>query len=79
MHFEKRVRLLQRLDELIRRRATGNYQELAQRLDISPATLYRQLDELKAQGAPIAYNRSRKVFYYEEDFDFMAFLLKKIA
>lgn len=69
MDFKKRIETLYRLDELIRRKATGNYQDLARRLQISPATLYRYLEDLKSLGAPVLYDRNRKLFYYQEDFN----------
>ena len=69
MNFEDRLKTLRRLHDLIRRKSTGNYQDLSRRLDVSPATLYRLLDQMKEMGAPIVYNRSRKAFYYQKDFD----------
>jgi len=79
MTLEKRVKTLQRLDELIRRKATGTSADLARRLGISTATLYRQLAELRELGAPIAYNRFRQVYYYEEDFDLMALIFRSMV
>ncbi len=60
---------LQRLDELIRRRATGNPEELAGRFQVHEATIYRYLQSLRELGAPLRYCRSRKTYYYDGDFD----------
>ena len=60
--------LIRRMDKLIRMKATGNYLEFANRLDISPAKLYRLLDLLKDDlEAPIIYNRHRGSFEYERE------------
>jgi len=56
------------LDKLIRQRRTGTPAELAERLGISASRLYVVLDELKARGAPIAYSRQSRTYYYEHAF-----------
>ena len=42
--------------------------ELCKRLEVSRATLFRDLDILKDIGAPIAYCKLTKIHYYQEDF-----------
>lgn len=60
--------LIRRIDKLIRMKATGNYLEFANRLDISPAKLYRLLDLLKEDlEAPIIYNKHRQSFEYARE------------
>jgi len=56
------------LDKLIGQRRTGTPAELAERLGISTSRLYAVLDELKDQGAPIAYSRKLRTYYYEHAF-----------
>lgn len=56
--------LLQRIDGLIRRRATGTPKALASRLGISECSVYRLLDDLKSQGFPITYDKSAQTYYY---------------
>lgn len=70
MRYLERVRILQRLDDLIRRKATGTPVDCANRLDVSRATFFRLLDELKSLDAPICYCRNRESYFYEEDFVF---------
>jgi predicted DNA-binding transcriptional regulator YafY len=41
---------------------------MAQKLGISRATLFRDLDLLKSIGAPVRYCRISQIHYYEEDF-----------
>ena len=58
-----------RIDSLIRRKSTGSPRDLANRLGVSEATVYRYILELKNMGAPIQYCRDRQSYYYEESFD----------
>ncbi|WP_367065314.1 YafY family protein [Oryzisolibacter sp. LB2S] len=48
------ARLLQLLDELRRRRRPVTAAALAERLGVSPRTLYRDINTLRAQGADVA-------------------------
>ncbi|MBL7808941.1 MAG: hypothetical protein JNN28_14060 [Saprospiraceae bacterium] len=58
--------LLQRIDHLVRTRATGTPQNLADRLNISERNLYRLLGNLRNQGFPIAYDKHADTYYYSE-------------
>ena len=58
--------LLQRIDHLIRTRATGSPTQLAARLDTSERKVYRLLGELRDQGFPIAYDKQADTYYYIE-------------
>jgi hypothetical protein len=58
--------LLQRIDHLIRTRATGSPKALASKLEISECSVYRLLDDLKIQGLPIAYDRQAHTYYYTD-------------
>lgn len=50
-------------------KSTGSPRELADRMSVSRATLFRHLDDLRSMGAPIAYEKDRQTYYYEEPFD----------
>ncbi|MFK7920399.1 MAG: HTH domain-containing protein [Bacteroidia bacterium] len=77
MSLRNNVRLLERLDYLVKLKATGNPASLARRLDMSVSTLYRYLNDLKELGAPISYCKLRKTFFYEEEGRmFMGFIKK---
>ena len=67
MTFLEKVQLIERLDQLIRMKATGSAADLADRLQISRSTVYEMLDCMKSMGAEIEYCRHRSSFYYSKD------------
>jgi predicted transcriptional regulator len=60
---------LKRMNRLIKEEKTGDPEEFAQRLKISPSHLYRCIEDMKELGAPVNFSRSRHTYYYEQDFD----------
>jgi len=60
---------LKRMNRLIKEEKTGDPEEFAQRLKISPSHLYRCIEDMKELGAPVNFSRSRHTYYYEKDFD----------
>lgn len=76
MNFVEQLKVLDRLDQLIRRKATGNSKALANRLGISFRNVYNLIAILKNLGAQILYCRNRQSFYYanEVSFNFSAVL-----
>lgn len=70
MRFVEQLQVLDRLDQLIRLKSTGNYQALANRLGISARNVYNLIDVLKELGAQIAYCKERKSFYYLNEVKF---------
>ncbi len=66
MTLKEKMRLLQRTQDLIRRKATGTPRELANRLEICERTWYRILEELKDTGLPVAYCKERQSYYFAE-------------
>ena len=58
--------LLERLDHLIRTRATGSPIQLASRLDTSERNIYRLIGRLRDLGFPIVYDKNRDTYCYEE-------------
>ena len=69
MTIFKQLAQLKRMDNLIRRKATGTPDQLAERLEVSRATIFRYLDELKAFGADIRYCKERRSYIYSEPFE----------
>ena len=65
-HYLKRI---ERIHKLIDQESTGSPDEFAMRLGISRTRLYEIVDDLKLEGAPIAYSKSCRTFYYEEPFN----------
>jgi hypothetical protein len=58
--------LLQRIDHLVRTRATGTPALLASRLNTSERKVYRLIGELRNQGFPIAFDKQTDSYYYSE-------------
>jgi hypothetical protein len=56
---------IETIDRLIRIKSTGNPKVLAQKVNVSERSLYGILAFMKERGAPIAYCRYRKSYYYE--------------
>lgn len=75
MSLLKYIERLKRMDDLIRRKATGSVDEFAGKLGISRSQVSQDLLELRQLGAPIKYCNYRKTYYYENDvsliFDFV--------
>ncbi|MBL7803772.1 MAG: HTH domain-containing protein [Saprospiraceae bacterium] len=69
MTFFDHVNRIKRLHNLIRMKSTGSPKDLADRMAVSRSTLFRHLDDLRSMGAPIAYEKDRQTYYYEEPFD----------
>jgi len=58
------LNLLERMDQLIRLRATGTPTQFAQKIELSKSMLYMYLELLKDLGAPIQYSKSEKTYFY---------------
>jgi hypothetical protein len=57
------------LHALIEKEVTGTPAELALRMNISERLVYHLIEQLKDYSACIRYNRSRKTYYYDDDFE----------
>ena len=66
----KNITLIERIDRLIHRQATGTPDQLADRLNISKTKLYRIINMMKELGAPIEYDFAKQRFIYEEEVGF---------
>ena len=62
----KQIALLERVDRLIRLKATGRPRQLAKRLDISEATVFRMIETMKELNAPVYYDLARQSYAYAE-------------
>lgn len=67
MKLIEQLRLLERLDQLIRLKATGTPAQLASRLEVSERTVYNLVDVLRQLGAEISYNKCRCSYQYDND------------
>ncbi len=60
---------ISKMHKLISRQKTGTPEEFAKQLGISRTTVYELIDELRSRGAPIAYSKSTKTFFYKHPYD----------
>jgi hypothetical protein len=80
MSFLKYLHRLERIDDLIRRKATGNPKEFANKMSLCRSALMGYIREMKELGAPIAYCRRRESYYYEEEKElFIGFAKNRLA
>ena len=64
MTFLEKIRVIQRVDGLIKRKGTGTAEELAKRLGVSRSTVFEILNCMKAMGAEIEYNEAKQSYFY---------------
>ena len=57
------------MHKLVSRQKTGTPEEFASQLGVSRTSLYELIDELRLRGAPIAYSKSAKTFFYRQPYD----------
>ena len=68
MSLLKYVERLKRIDDLIRRKATGTPEEFASRLGVGKTILMEELRELKQLGADVHYCKVRQSYCYNSEF-----------
>lgn len=56
------------MDDLIRRKATGNADEFASKLGICRSVLMENLTDLRELGAPIVFDESQCSYRYDGEF-----------
>ena len=69
MSLLKYIYRLKRMDDLIRRKATGDSDEFAKKIGISRSVLMENLREMRQLGASIAYCQIRNSYQYIDEFD----------
>ena len=67
MKIFEEMNLLERLDQLIRLKATGTPYELAKRLELSEREVYRIIAELRSKNIKIVYCKQKRSYYYENE------------
>ena len=67
----QQLELIERIDRLIRFKATGSGLELATKLGISKTKLYRMLNVMKELNAPVVYDDSIKSYVYKKEVGLM--------
>ena len=67
MNYEKFIMILDRMDNMIRKRSTGAPADFAAKLSVSERSLYYYLSLMKRQGAPLYYSRNYGSYLYREE------------
>ncbi|EZH75775.1 hypothetical protein ATO12_03030 [Aquimarina atlantica] len=62
----KHIKIIERMDQLIRLQATGAPEKFAKRLEISRTKLYRMIKLMRAFNAPIEYDIAIQSYVYTE-------------
>jgi biotin operon repressor len=71
---------IERLDRLIRIKATGTPDQLADKLGMSRRSVFDYINLMKENGAPIKFCAYRQSYYYDEEGAFtILFTFKKAA
>lgn len=70
MELFKDIETVERLHLLIRSKATGTPDELAERFNMSKRNMLRILEGMKARGFPIIYDDFRHTYYYDGEVTF---------
>lgn len=58
---------IERIDRLIRIKATGTPDQLANKLGMSRRSVFEYINLMKENGAPIKFCYSRQSYYYDEE------------
>ncbi|MGK7390620.1 MAG: hypothetical protein ACNS60_09720 [Candidatus Cyclobacteriaceae bacterium M2_1C_046] len=77
MTFLQKLEVIDRIDGLIRRKATGSPKDLAQKIGCSERCLYSILNTMKQMQAPIIYAPERGSYMYQHEVDLMIGFVKK--
>lgn len=78
MPLRKYIERLERMDYLIRKKATGSPEAFARKMNMNRSTLMRYLAELKNLGAPVEYDAKRETYRYDGD-GFLTFGFKRYS
>jgi biotin operon repressor len=70
MTFLEKIELFRRVDQLIKRKATGTPDDLAQKLGVSRRCVFDIITQLKDLGGPVQYCEVRKSYFYEYECKF---------
>lgn len=78
MTLLEKVKQMERIDALIKRKATGSPKDLAKRLGASERYVYKLIKSMKIMGAPIYFDYDYNSYCYEEEVTFfIGFQLNK--
>ena len=69
MCFEERLQQMMFIHEHIKKRKTGSYRDLADKLHMSKSNVQRSFETLRGLGAEIELDEVLNSYYYMNDFD----------
>ena len=80
MTFIEKLKTLERIDQLVRMKATGSAKDLANRLGVSERCVFDIISTFKQLEAPISYCRTSNSYVYQKEsyFSYGFFESKKI-
>ena len=64
MKIENYMNRIKQIDGLIRTGCTGSPGELAEKVGLSESMIYNYINYMRDVGAPIAYSKKQKTYYY---------------
>ena len=67
----KGIEIIERIDHLIRLKATGSPVALARKCGVSEASLYRLIETMKQLGAPVEFSRIQQSYIYTDEVNFL--------
>jgi predicted DNA-binding transcriptional regulator YafY len=70
MNLIERITQIERLDCLIRRKATGSPRNLSTRMGVSERQVYNIINDMKDMGAPIFYCPLNQSYCYDREVKF---------
>ncbi|MGV3685414.1 MAG: HTH domain-containing protein [Daejeonella sp.] len=68
MKLLEQIERINRLHQLIKYKRTGTPEQLAKRLNLSTSMIYKIMEELRLNDAPIEYSRQLKTYYYSSQY-----------
>ena len=71
MDFITQLERINRINQLIKRKATGSPAQLARRLELSERRVYQLISLIKTLGAPIYFDRAHNSYCYSENVEFI--------
>lgn len=63
------IEKLRMLTLLLKMEKTGSLKQIGKRMEIDRYTVYNYMNELRAMGAQIEYDRKRNTYYLKNTFD----------
>ena len=79
MSLIEKIKMIERVDLLIRRKSTGNPSQLARKIHKSERYVFKLINLMKEMGAPIYYCKVRDSYCYEDEVEFSIGFIPKTS